>query len=503
MNNAISQATESFDLVEYSAEVDKPKVRFASIDDSSVAVWLTEHHLRGKILYNSAFGWMSYSDGIWVKSDKHIVVEQVRKIFENAYREAVLEREFDEGYLKKLHGLLGQPKISKVVELLKGLLDVPSEKFDALSELICVGNGVVDLRTGVLRPHSPQDFLTLKTVVNYEPDTTHPDWDSALAAVPKDVADWLQLRLGQGLTGYPPDDDVLPLLLGSGANGKSTFLAGLRTAVGPYASSVNEKVLLSNPSDHPTELMSLRGLRLGFIEELPEDKRLPVKRLKDLLGVPKLQARYVHKDNVEWQTSHTLFVTTNYLPIVTETDHATWRRLKVVEFPYRYVDSDRSLGPTERVGDPMLRTRLLQNQNNQAVAVLSWLVRGATRYLNNSSALRSVPDSVESATEAWRMKVDLIRRFHNEHLEACPGTHIISTELHATFNEFLELEGFPRWSDQTFSKKFESHELNLEIGVTKRRYKTRSGLSTRKHGDFAQTQYMAWSGIKFRELGAG
>lgn len=49
--------------------------------------------------------------------------------------------------------------------------------------------------------------------------------------------------------------------------------------------------------------MSLRGVRLGFIEELPEGKVLPVKRLKDVLGTDRLMARLVHKDNVEWETT--------------------------------------------------------------------------------------------------------------------------------------------------------------------------------------------------------
>ena len=55
--------------------------------------------------------------------------------------------------------------------------------------------------------------------------------DKALTAVPADeVRDWLQVRFGQGLTGYPPPDDVLVLLKGAGENGKSTVIDGVRGA---------------------------------------------------------------------------------------------------------------------------------------------------------------------------------------------------------------------------------------------------------------------------------
>lgn len=502
MNSGMAgESSASNDLAHVATVPPVAKVRFASIDDSSVAVWIAKEHLSNKFLFNSAFGWMSYARGVWTKSEKHLITESVRQLFEQTYREAVLEREFDSEYLKKLHQLLSQPKIAKIVELLKGLLDVSVDAFDKLPEHICVGNGVVNLRTMELSPHSPTHYMTLNTTTPYLPGSTHPDWESALAAAPPELQGWLQTRLGQGITGYTPDDDVLPLLLGAGANGKSTFLAGIRTALGPYASAVNEKVLLSNPGDHPTELMSLRGLRLGFIEELPEDKKLPVKRLKDLLGVPRLQARYVHRDNVEWATTHTLFVTTNYLPIVTETDFATWRRLKVAVFPYKFVSNGSPLGEMERVGDPQLRPRLLKSEDGQAEAVLDWLIDGAHRYLTSPGSLEDVPPSVEDATQEWRLKVDVIRRFHIEYLEADPESHIISTELFEIFNEFLQLEGFPKWSDQGFSRKFETHELNVDLGVKKKRFKTRSGLSSRAHVELSQAQYMGWAGIKLKPLG--
>jgi hypothetical protein len=49
-----------------------------------------------------------------------------------------------------------------------------------------------------------------------------------------------------------------------------------------------------------------------------------------------MTARYIAKDTVAWKPSHTAIVTTNYLPRVDESDDGTWRRLVLVDFPYRY-----------------------------------------------------------------------------------------------------------------------------------------------------------------------
>ena len=84
-----------------------------------------------------------------------------------------------------------------------------------------------------------------------------------------------------------------------------------------------ERVLIANPSDHPTELMTLRGARFALIEETPEARHLSVKRLKDTVGTPTMTARLIGKNNVTWEATHSLFLTTNYTPRVDETDHGT------------------------------------------------------------------------------------------------------------------------------------------------------------------------------------
>jgi putative DNA primase/helicase len=81
--------------------------------------------------------------------------------------------------------------------------------FDSKPDLLNVANGVIDLRTGTLQPHDPGLLLTKLAPVPYRPDAQHPDWEKALAAVPEDVRDWYQERLGQAITGHIPPNDVL------------------------------------------------------------------------------------------------------------------------------------------------------------------------------------------------------------------------------------------------------------------------------------------------------
>jgi len=115
-------------------------------------------------------------------------------------------------------GTLGKSRITAITTLAQGIgtiLTGPAD-LDAHPDLLNVGNGVVDLRTGQLVGHDPGLLLTMHTPVRYSPDATHPDWDAALAAIPADVRGWLQLRYGQGITGHMTPDDMLVVQDGGG-----------------------------------------------------------------------------------------------------------------------------------------------------------------------------------------------------------------------------------------------------------------------------------------------
>ena len=231
---------------------------------------------------------------------------------------------------------LNAGSVRAVADLSRGLVLAEAAAFDQHPDLLNVDNGVVDLRTGELKPHDPALLLTKCSPAQYRTGAAHPDWTAALKALPDDVADWMQVRFGQAVTGHPPPDDLLPVLQGGGENGKSTVVAAIGRALGDHAVTVPERVLLANPSDHPTELMTLRGARLALIEETPEARHLSVKRLKDLLGSDQMSARYIRGNPVSWTPTHSLMLTTNYTPRVDETDHGTWRRLALVKFPYTF-----------------------------------------------------------------------------------------------------------------------------------------------------------------------
>ena len=70
-----------------------------------------------------------------------------------------------------------------------------------------------------------------------------------------------------------------------------------------------------------------------------------------------ITARYIRQDNITFRASHSLFTTTNYVPVVSETDHGTWRRLALLRFPYTFRKPGEELQAGTTTGRATRRSR--------------------------------------------------------------------------------------------------------------------------------------------------
>lgn len=474
------------------------------LEDSPLAVALSAH-MKWYLCWTRDRGWMRWTGKVWGSIPDPHASEYVRRALVAYWAECIrLWPNANQDRRNSLGKLLSKKKAVDVTYFLKGLLVVAPEKFDSDPYLLNCPNGVVDLRTGDIGDHNPKLRMTKIAKVPYWPNATHADWTQALAAIPEDVQEWLQVRYGQGITGFPTDDDVLPIQQGGGQNGKSTLVSAVVSAAGDYGVYVPEKVLLANPNEHPTDMMTLRGARLAVIEETPEGKHLPTKRLKDLLGTPTMTARAMRQDFVSWDTSHSLFLNTNHLPQVAETDHATWRRLALVKFPFKFVDPSQPLmSPEERHGDPGLRDRLKYNSDDQLEAVLAWVIKGAIAWFEMDRRQLPTPLSVQSDTQDWRAETDLVMAYAQERLSFGGASSIVlATELFDDFKEWLSASGRQEWSETLFSSRFQDHELAKKNYVERKRIRSASATIQRRHPPIANVKPLAqqvtvWVGVAF------
>jgi putative DNA primase/helicase len=462
--------------------------------------------LAGRYCWADGMDWLSWDGHVWSMSTDVEVTETVRQ-YVMAEVQAALPAVADNGVARRaLMDLLSRAKIKNMVQLARGIVQVRADRFDGHRDLLNTPSGVVDLRDGTWRSHDPGLYFMKITAVEYVPDATHPDWDAALSAVPEDCHEWFRMRMGQALTGYMTPDDTLLVLQGGGENGKSTVLIALGAALGTstdggYHVAV-PSAAMTGKTDDPHALMPFKGTRFAVAEELPEGRRLNATRLKETVGTPVMTGRYMYKSITSWKSTHSLFLTTNYIPSVAETDHGTWRRLLMLKFPYRFVKPGRPLeNENDRRGDPQLRQRVMDGKEQQEAA-LAWAVRGAVEWYRADRSMGEPPARVEADTHSWRRDSDLILAYWDHRLEADPQSWIMGQDLLDDFKAWLAATGHPHgWTDKLIGMRFESHDETISHRIARAQFHPNDHMSRPPGYDGAPWpvgQKRCWIGVRFK-----
>ena len=193
------------------------------LEDAHIGERIARDHLQ-EFIHVKGFGWMKFDGRRWKPVEETVVDEIVRQALIDFDRSEA-QSGAEPSRLQQISRMLSANKIRAIAYITK-LRRTTEVTFDAHPDLLNVRNGVVDLRDGTLRPHDPNLMFTKVTMVDYLPGASQQDWQQALTALSADAKDWLQIRLGQGLTGHPVPDDRLVVLKGSGANGKTTIVDG-------------------------------------------------------------------------------------------------------------------------------------------------------------------------------------------------------------------------------------------------------------------------------------
>lgn len=422
--------------------------------------------------------WRVYERGVWHLASESLVLGIIMDAM-GTWGASVRSLFTSKKDRDKLDGLRSDLRGRRVMSQISTLVQREVSEFDAHPDLLCVGNGVVDLRTGQLQDWDPALLLTASTETPYIPGAAHADWSKALESLPPPDRDWFQGRIGQGITGHTPDDDRVVFLKNNGSGAKSTLLAALQRALGEHMVMVPEKVLTAGVDEHTTEMTELRGVRLAYIEELPRGRTLNAKRLKDAAGTPAMTGRRIARDTIRWKSTHSLFVATNYDLHISETDRGTWRRLAMLLFPFTYVDSEaeRVDKDTQKVKDPRLRDDLIAGADGRAEAVLEWAVEGARNWYAAEKVMAPLTESVRKATKEWRDGEDVIQAFFEEFLKFDPNARVSMKELYSVYKLWQRSnEKFPL-SSESFRKDFEAHELIAPRGITLKRDKTQASVT--------------------------
>lgn len=342
-----------------------------------------------------------------------------------------------------------------------------ADEWDADIFALNAPGGVIDLKSGRLKPHDRRDRMT--KIATATPRGDCPRWRAFLNDVTGGDAGlqaYLQRTVGYCLTGAT-SAHALFFLYGTGANGKSVFVNVVSTILGDYAANAPMDTFMEARGDrHPTDLAGLRGARFVSSIETEQGRRWNESKVKAITGGDKISARFMRQDFFEYPPQFKLVIAGNHKPSLRNVDEAMKRRLHLIPFTV-------TIPPERR--DAHLTEKLLAERDG----ILAWAVAGCLAWQREGL---QPPASVVSATEEYFDEEDAVGDFLDEEAQQQAQARVAVAEVFQRWQEWAsrrgEYVGTSRWlAQQLANRGFARTRLNYGV-------KALSGLSLkpREHG---------------------
>lgn len=389
-----------------------------------------------RFVYCQAFGWLQYDGKRWTREtaeselDKTILatLKQRRIAAVVAEKEAIVTATRGSAY-----------KLKGAKTILKAFSEVAGTHFDRDTWLLNCNNGTLDLRTGELREHRRDDYITKITPVDYDPAATCPRWIRFLSEIfPKSdgedkpaIRSFIAKAVGYSLTGETRAQCLI-FAHGGGENGKSTFFEVIMALMGDYGHKTSTEALMASDRFYAGAtpyLVNLKGTRFVVAAEIEQGWRLKESLVKDLTGGDTITGRDLFKAPIEFLPTHTLWMYGNHKPEIRGTDDAIWRRIRLVPFLQTFKGAD---------ADEGLKDELV----TELPGILAWAVRGCLDWQRDGL---QAPDAVRDATSDYRNEQDALARFFDDCCVLGPKAKAVYGELY---------KAYERWGGEMPKRQF-------------------------------------------------
>lgn len=401
------------------AKKETDKTRFSNYEYEVKARY---PHLRK----NESGVFFNYSDGVY----KMLNDQEVSGMILNMLYEDMLW-----GYRTKKHVA---DKVACLLSIVPDL-ELTNDKGDWFN----VRNGLLQLSTGVLNPHTP-DFVSLvQSPVVYDPDAKAPLWEECLDAWMRGGESGEKKKMLQQFAGYLLTSSMVYakalFLVGDGGNGKSTFADTISMVIGENATSRIDLEDLYGTFG----MKGLIGKRLNVIEEVGGNY-YQAHKLKKLISGESLTINMKFKDQFKFTPEAKFIFAVNMMPRVDDSSSATERRMCVVQFNNNFRNNP---NVNLRFADGLLAEEL--------PGILNWMLEGY-RSLMLQGGFEMTREQHQVLAE-YREENSSVDGFIGECLVFNPDAIETTNKLYGEYKDYCMKDGRKYKSMIAFSKEMKAY----------------------------------------------
>jgi len=338
----------------------------------------------------------------------------------------------DEG--KRRAMVAGAERISSLVKSIT--------EFDRDPWVFPVNNGVIDLKTGKLKPHKPQDYILKISPVDYNPDADCPLWKDTLKLFfqnQESIIEYVQKLFGYTITGIK-NERLIVFFYGEGRNGKSTITGVPLHVFGDYGVAADISTFIQSKwgrqaGSATEDIARLAGKRYVRTTEIGQHDKLNEKFVKDISGGDVITARNPYGRSFDFKPALTLWMFGNEKIKVDGQDTGIKDRIKFIPLMFKVPKTSEK----KEMSELIIKT--------EAAGVLNWILEGCLKWQNEG--LRE-PEEITEATNHFFEEQDPVKTFISE----CCTSSDAGIQYKTLYNSFVE------YSDVHLSKQKFSKALN-------------------------------------------
>lgn len=404
-------------------------------------------HARGRLAWSPVLDWVVRAGPVWEPDETLQRERAMRRVCDTAKDGQVASTVKTLGKHSTVRAALNEARSDP-------RLQVTADAWDADPMALNTPGGVVDLRTGVMRPHAEGDHFLKVTAV--APASGMPErWLRFLTETFQGDAamlEFMQRSIGYWLSG-DRSAKVFWYLWGHGDTGKSVLMDTLGALIGSYGHVLAPDAIIEQRSGarHPADIAKLDGKRLATTAELPSGAHLNQALLKNLTGDRTVSARGMGENPRDIILSHKHVLSSNHKVQLPGGDQALERRLLLVPFRNRV--------PLARQ-DPDLLEALLA----EGPGILAWAIEGAAKWHRDGGGklgLR-VPASVAGETAAYMREENDVAQWFDECCRFDPVGLTTSAEAYGSYRLWKQARGASVESQKVWAPRLLASEPRLQ-----------------------------------------
>jgi len=391
----------------------------------------------------------------WVTKDESEIRGWVRLATERA---TYLKPKGGKDGAGEMESVRWAPNIAKVREVVSALGEGVLQRPGDDDRVLALDNGVLDLASRELAPHTPEVFNLTHRPFSYDADAACPTWEAFLADVledaPKDVA-FLQEWFGYVLSGRT-DIHAIASLAGKSRSGKGTILRVLTAATGTENVAAGRLDNLAGQFGLEN-LIGKSLLAFGDIRWNNSNAQAAIQRILEISGADKVNIPRKNKADWDGTLGVRIMFAGNEVPRFNDPSRAMANRLRIVYF-------GKTVAGREDYG---LTDRLL----SELPGIFNWALLGLERLDKQGVFTKS--ERGEALKERVSEGGDAVESFAAEYLEEREGAWCLEDDVVAAYDQWCKRTR--RLRDSTTAENLRSALLDLFPSVENTHKTRRSG----------------------------